>query len=608
MRQLSLTPFPKGNLLRQLVLGLVAILLVAMIIAVRYIHGYTMNILSERDERISYDQMETAQTRIGQLLSSACSGIDLLMYDSDVVAVANRGKTTLDYDYLTRAKAISSRLSVLLSNSELSHSIYVYLNDQVIISSNINNLVSPYSTDSIALLRSDFYAALDAAPFRISAASGFISSDFHAYTEYPRFSQGPLITLGCTSGVSAKNGKRAVIMNLNAQKMSELLAALFGEQCDAYLLNSDSSVLCASTGKTVSSLPFELPDVPSSGISQSPVTLKSGETGLLVYCRLNTLDLTILKYLPSSENLKEANAIGSVFFVAFLLCCTASLILVIIWTRRCLKPIGAICDKMDQLEGGELGVQIDLAPRNELGEVIAHFNRMSSSLAQMDEESRQAEKALRVQEIRALRAQLNPHFIFNTLNMFKWMAIMHKTDELKECVVALAEILSPAFKENNEEILLKSEINCLKKYILILGYRFGSQIDLNISLPEALENALVPRLIMQPIVENCVHHGRHADGRTLAIRVQARKDGDVLELSVSDNGQGIDEDRLKQLQTSMALGEISDTAESSHIGLLNVHRRVALQYGRQYGADLKSRRGEGTTVSIRLPFHTQGQQ
>lgn len=591
----------QGSLTTQIFLGMSVILLVTLTLAIQYIHNYTMSMLNARDEQIASDQLISAQSRISQVFSTLHSSIDLLMFDSDLDAVARARKTHMDYEYYNRIKAIYTRIGNIAAASEYIHSIYVYVNNSIVISTDITTCADPVITGTVPILQSDFYRGLTSSAYLTDITLGHSVSDFHAYEDKNIFSSaGDIITLGCASSRLGGGGQWVVMVNISAQKLDALLSTLFGDDSDACLLTGETALSSSGWLNRGETLPFPLP---ATDDDAGHFTVDAGDvSGQAAYRLIRDEDFMLLKFMPKDDNLRGANTVGVIFLTAFLVCCLAALILVLIWIRRCLKPIRAICDKMVELENGHLGVQIGLAPRNELGDVIWHFNRMSRALYEMDEENHRAGQALRIHEMRALRAQLNPHFIFNTLNMFKWMAIMHHADDLKECVVALAEILHPAFKEGSGPVSLKAEINCLEKYVLILTHRFGNKVNLDISLPEHLENAAVPRLIMQPIVENCVHHGRYSDDRPLAVRVKAREESGVLSVSISDDGQGIPAETLNAIRASLQQEAILDDMESGHIGLLNVHRRICLQYGRRYGVTIESRVSEGTTVCIRLPL------
>lgn len=580
---------------------MVAILLTTTMLALQCIHHYMMSILSERDEKISLDRFEGAQNRITHIFDSLYSNINLLMYDGDILTIARERKSNMDYDYYSHVKSTHARLMNMLLNDSYIHSIYVYINDNVLISTDVINSVFPSTSETIPILKSDFYREICKSVYRMSFSIGHRSSEFHAYKSIES-GEVSLITLACASNDTPKGGKRVIMINVNAQMISDLLESCFGGDSLVCLLDTNQNLLCSTNAATRADLfsALKLPENESNQ-GQCPVTLNSG-TGQAVYIRTEDNGFIIVKYIPADENLKETNTLELIFLMVFFLCSAISVLLVRYWIHRCLKPLDSICQKMSELEIGKLGVQIDLSPRNELGNVIRHFNRMSSALAEMDEMKRHTEKSLRIQELQALRAQLNPHFIFNTLNMFKWMAVAHHADDLEECLVALAEILYPIFRENSETIPLKQEINCLKKYLLILSYRFGSQINLNISLAPELESIPVPRLIIQPIVENCVRHGCYEDGRALTINVMVQAQDDALEINITDDGRGMEADRLKQLRSSIELNEDSEMDDGRHIGLSNVHRRIVLQYGPQYGLSVWSNLGKGTTVKIRLPL------
>ena len=140
-----------------------------------------------------------------------------------------------------------------------------------------------------------------------------------------------------------------------------------------------------------------------------------------------------------------------------------------------------------------------------------------------------------------------------------------------------------------------------------MSHQFGSQVRLDISLDPTLESVPLPPLTLQPIVENCVRHGYVPDGPALAIRITALAEDDTLTISIADNGCGMDGETLLQVQLSLELGE-NTGSDGRHIGLANVHRRLTLNYGSQYGLRIQSTPGAGTTVEIRLPIPKPAEQ
>nr|WP_304970436.1 histidine kinase [uncultured Acetatifactor sp.] len=597
MRELFLKR--KMSLAWQISLGTAAILLVVMVLGLHYIWRHTMSILSERDKDAAFIQLQNAQEQISLIYDSLCSNVNLLLYDQDVLAIASEHSTHMDYEYFSHVSNIHTLMTGMARSNRYIDSVFLYINDNAFISTIITNSITSDTRETVPIMQSDFYKEICSSVYQILFTAGHEINEFHGYLN-PSAENLPLITVGCAAGSSYRNRrKRVVIINLNTQMLDSLLRSCFGEDSFAFLLDRDLSLLY-----TTDALDEAGPDLSplaegNNAMGQFSASLH-GTTGQAVYMRCKDSGLTIVKYISDSENRQDAAALEIVFVLAFVLCGVIALAFMRYWIYRCLKPLDALCQKMGELESGRLGVQIESPLRNELGNVIRHFNLMSQALARMDEENRKAEKALHVQEILALRAQINPHFIFNVLNTFKWMALSYHANDLEECIAALAEILLPVFRENIGPIPLGKEIHYLKKYLLILSHQFGSQVCLDISLAPELESVPIPPLTLQPIVENCVRHGYIPDGPVLTVCVTARTEGDALTISVTDDGGGMDAETLRQVQSSLEPRENTGT-DSRHIGLSNVNRRLTLNYGPRYGLRIQSAPGEGTTVDIRLP-------
>ena len=599
----------KMSLVRQISLGTAAILLVVMALELQIIRSRTLSILSERDRDASFIQLQNAQDQISLIYDSLCSNVNLLMYDQDVLAIAGEPNVSMDHEYLSHVSNIYTLLTGMARDNQYIDSLFLYVNDNAFISTIITNSVTSRARGTIPILQSDFYKEICGSVYKIFFTTGHEISEFHGYLN-PSAENLPLITVGCASGSSYQSlRKRAVMINLNTGMIDSLLRSCFGEDSSAYLLDKDLSLLYTTDTVEGENLDFSPLADGSDAMGQFPASLH-GTTGEAVYMRGRDNGLIMVKYIPDNENRQDAAALEIVFVLAFVLCVAVAIAFMRYWIYRCLKPLDALCQKMSELESGRLGVQIELPHnelRNELGNVIRHFNLMSQSLARMDEENRETEKALHVQEIQALRAQINPHFIFNVLNTFKWMALSYRATDLEECIAALAEILLPVFREDFGPIPLRKEIHYLKKYLLILSHQFGSQVSLDISLDPMLESVPILPLTLQPIVENCVRHGYAPDGPALTVRITAQGEDDVLVISVADDGCGMDEETLRQVRSSLEARENTGT-DSRHIGLSNVNRRLTLNYGAQYGLRIRSAPGAGTTVEVRLPISNREEQ
>lgn len=587
-------------LTRQVSIGTLVILLTTVTLAFQYIYRHTASILFERNQKISHNQLESAERRMTDIFDNMYSNINILLYNEEVLAISREKKTVMDYSYLTRVKSLTSFLHNMQYESDYVHSIYIFINDNVYFSSE-DFCSIPGSFGDIPILQSAYYQELCSSVYRTAYSTEHKVSDFSSYKNAIT-DDIPLITLGCAA--SGTNTKRVILINIDTLELGNQLASCFDDDSIVFLFDESGQLLACTEAAKGTDLFSTLLQWKSNGkIWQSPVVLND-KRGQLVYKTCEVNGLTIAKYISNAEIHQDSFRIGTRFLVVFFIFGVISFLLMRYWISRCLRPINTICQKMDELETGNLGTQIDLATYNELDDLIQHFNHMSSSLAKMDAKNQQMAHSLRILELQALRTQLNPHFIFNTLNMLKWMAVKYNADELEECLIALAEILYPIFREDSEMIPLKKEVHSLEKYVLILHYRFDRKVTLDISLDPALENILIPRLIMQPIVENCVQHGHYNNGSTLVIHITMQIEDGTLEISVSDNGQGMDRDRLEQLRSSLAKGDALKPDARKHVGLANVHQRIQLHYSAQYGLSIWSEQGKGTTVTIRLPSLT----
>lgn len=271
-----------------------------------------------------------------------------------------------------------------------------------------------------------------------------------------------------------------------------------------------------------------------------------------------------------------------------------------------LKPINNLTEAMNAITpGGELG-QVEVDREDELGMLSENFNTMSTEINYLVKWIYQEQLTRKDAQLKALQAQVNPHFLFNTLETINWLAQMNGVEEISEMVTALATIMDASIGRDNKLITIADELTCIKQYIFILQKRFGDKIKL---LEDADDEALkteIPRLLLQPLVENAVYHGlepRHGRG-TILIRAKCREAKLLIE--IVDNGVGIEPERLNSL--NQMLREHDEEAvspepasERKSVGIVNVNRRIKLFFGSRWGIRISSRVGCYTKITVTLP-------
>jgi len=199
--------------------------------------------------------------------------------------------------------------------------------------------------------------------------------------------------------------------------------------------------------------------------------------------------------------------------------------------------------------------------------------------------------------IRVLQAQINPHFLYNTLNTIDYMVDVGRKEDTHEIISILVALLKSALNRSGDMVPLSEELRYLKDYAALMNYRYADKFQLEISVPKQHMQYRVPKLILQPLVENALFHGLSPLDGVGTVCVNAYDDEDFFKISVQDNGVGIPSDKLSELTNLDA-----EKADGS-VGLWNVNIRIKTHYGDLFGISVYSKEGMGTTVIIRLPQH-----
>lgn len=283
----------------------------------------------------------------------------------------------------------------------------------------------------------------------------------------------------------------------------------------------------------------------------------------------------------------------------------ASIILVIgltyISVKMLVKPIELLTEKMKDYTLEQEITGIDIKRKDEIGHLNRAFVRMSDNIRnlfdKLDRESREKEQY----RYESLRAQLNPHFLFNTLTSIRWMALIRGADNIADSIDALASVLKYSLSRGDEEATLKEELENIKNFIYIHNLRYQDQCILEIDIMEEMEELRMMKFILQPIVENAIIHGMCKDKKELNIRVYGYVEEETLLLFVEDDGIGITKEAVEAFTTSKSGGRMTG------IGLKNVDTCIRMNYGEQYGLTVEGMKKGGTCVTYRLPVLRGGQ-
>ena len=255
------------------------------------------------------------------------------------------------------------------------------------------------------------------------------------------------------------------------------------------------------------------------------------------------------------------------------------------------KPIDKLLVAIKKMGEGKFSTKVQVNRNDEIGNLIKKFNEMDDKISTLIEENYISSIREKEAIIMSLNIQLNPHFLYNTLNIINWIAIENNEKEISKMIISLSSMLRYT-AHNNEEISdFKKDLEWLKKYIYIMQNRFEDKFNVFYEIDEDVEFYKVPKLFLQPFVENSIIHGFSMIDSGGSLKITGRLEGEMVYFSVEDNGRGMDNKRIK---------EVMET-NTDNIGIRNVNNRIKLIYGDRYGVTIQSEINRGTRITINLP-------
>lgn len=323
----------------------------------------------------------------------------------------------------------------------------------------------------------------------------------------------------------------------------------------------------------------------------------------MVYDYVEELDCSIC-YAVTNENITGSLKNTTLLIIAEgLLSLMLLSVLIYFLMRIIFKKMKKIIASMRKVGEGKFDFQIDISGRDEMSEMAYHFNRMLNKLGNLINEVICKQEAKKNAEIHALFSQINSHFIINTLENIRMMAEVDCKFEIADYITSLGKLLRYGLKWRSEFALLQEEIEYIRNYIDLLNMRYDFVVGLEIEIPPELMEYRVLKVSLQPIVENAVHYGIEPLGRDGAITIRAFVNQEYVMIETSDNGTGMDEERLKAIRQNIETDGAAEVEQrpGNGIGLRNVNERIRLVYGEEYGINITSIKGEFTTVAMKLP-------
>lgn len=330
---------------------------------------------------------------------------------------------------------------------------------------------------------------------------------------------------------------------------------------------------------------------------------QASEETLVITADENDYGLKVIVAVDTKAAFGRIASLRMTMYV-FLAACGAALLLAsVFFSRKLTQPIHSMMEQMSQVESGNFDIELPVKSQDEIGILSERFNRMSQELKNYINQSYVAQIKQNEAELTALKSQIYPHFLYNTLEIIRMTALDNGDEQVSRMIEALSEQIHYLIGQVQDMVPLEKEVDIIEKYVYLLNCRISGKVMLSVSAPGSA-HICVPRLILQPIVENAYVHGIKPKNGRGSIMIEAVKAEERLEISVMDNGVGMDRAALTRLEELLVSDEpgIKNEYNWQSIGLKNVHDRIRFLYGESYGIRVTSTAGVGTMVQVLLPW------
>ncbi len=310
-----------------------------------------------------------------------------------------------------------------------------------------------------------------------------------------------------------------------------------------------------------------------------------------------TTGWTIVGCMNMSELLKNSRKARSIYVLVALGLIAIALVISSEIARNITFPIQKLRDSMKRVQKGDFSAaEIEVYSDNEIGSLTRSFNVMTHKIQDLMAQNIQEQEQKRKIELKALQSQINPHFLYNTLDSIIWMAEGKKNEEVVLMTASLARLLRQSISIENELVTIGQEIEYVRSYLTIQKMRYKDKLEFEINVDPRITHAQIIRLVLQPIVENAIYHGLKYKESKGMLKVHGYELGERIIIDITDDGVGMDEETLKHIYDKHKVNY-----HSNGVGVYNVQQRLVLYYGKEYGIIYHSEKGKGTTATVVIP-------
>ena len=394
-----------------------------------------------------------------------------------------------------------------------------------------------------------------------------------------------------------------MVMQINESNFSDIYKTLNQEiGAEIFIMDSEGIIISTAGDYAVVGETYSYPEVleiaERAGRKKSEAVVIHGQKMVPLSRKMEENDWRVFFLIPQEYLRADRKSVLSSSLAGALISLLLGIGFTFLFSYSILVPMNEAIRGIGEFEKGNLDIVLEETGNDEITRLVGQFNKMAREINGLMERIRGDEKEKRKLEIQALQAQINPHFLSNTLNTVSYIAKMKREETIEVLINATIGLLCDSMKNDDSMHTVEDEIRLIRNYITIQDYRLLGKFTVDIQIEEGIRSCMIPRFILQPVVENSIIHGIEPANRRGVISIKGSRRENHIFFTITDNGIGIESDRIEKVISEPSNQE---KARFSGIGIGNVDRRIRLMMGEEYGLIMKSEKNIFTTTEIRLP-------
>ena len=401
------------------------------------------------------------------------------------------------------------------------------------------------------------------------------------------------------------NSDGVVFIDLNYNAIIDLCDQnSIGDKGYVFILDQDGNIVYhPSQQQLYNELQTENIDTVMNADSDIVVTREGDDEKIYTLSHSETTGWTIVGCVNMAELLKDSREANNIYVMTAIVLVAIAMILSSFIARSITLPIQKLRDSMKKVQEGDFkAADVVIPSQNEIGSLTSSFNAMTHRIEELMEENVKEQEQKRKIELKALQSQINPHFLYNTLDSIIWMAEGKKYEDVVLMTASLARLLRQSISNEDETVLIGQEIQYVKRYLTIQKMRYKDKLEFEINVDPFINSVHIVKLVLQPIVENAIYHGlKYKESKGLLTVTGYQKNQNAV-IEITDDGVGMDEETLNHIFEKHKVNY-----RSNGVGVYNVQKRLCMYYGKEYGLHYESEPGHGTTVTVTIPMEQEEQ-